>query len=87
MAAERQTIETTAGEVAGELLRRGIGSDEQVTLTIEPKQELIPGRRESRARIVAAGLTDADIDRLVKQAQAEVESRDECGLSSTPMSL
>ena len=67
------TIETTAGEIADELKRRGISSDEPVTLTIEPKRELIPGRRESRVRVVAAGLTDADIDGLIKQAQREVE--------------
>jgi hypothetical protein len=42
-------------------------------LTIEPGEELIPGRRESRARVVAAGLTDDDIDRLIKQAQRDVE--------------
>ena len=70
-----QVIEIAAGEIAAELKRRGIGSDERVTLTIEPERELIPGRRESRARVVAAGLSDADIDRLVKQAQQEVEPR------------
>lgn len=75
MATGSQVIEITAGEIAAELKRRGIGSDERVTLTIEPEQELIPGRRESRARVVAAGLTDEDIDRLVKQAQKEVEPR------------
>ncbi len=64
-------IEVTAGEVAEVLKRQGISSDERVTVTIEP--ELIPGRRESRARVVAAGLTDDDIDRLIKQAQQEVE--------------
>jgi hypothetical protein len=37
---------------------------------IEP-DELIPGRRASRARVIAAGLTDDDID----QAQKEVEPR------------
>src|SRR4051794_35674412 len=35
MTATRETIEITAGEVASELKRRGIGSDEKVTLTIE----------------------------------------------------
>jgi hypothetical protein len=44
------------------LKRQGIGPDERVTVTIEP--ELIPGRRESRARVIAAGRTDDDIDRL-----------------------
>jgi hypothetical protein len=73
MAAQPDVIEVTAGEVAAELARRGIGSDERVTVMIEPKQEIIPGRRDSRAKVVASGLTDADIDRLIKQAQHEVE--------------
>jgi hypothetical protein len=51
---------------------RGIGPDDRVTITIEPN-ELIPGRRASRARVIAAGLTDDDIDRLIRQAQKEVE--------------
>jgi hypothetical protein len=73
MSATRETIEVTAGEVAAELKRRGIGSDEKVTLTIDPEREIIPGRRASRARVAAAGLSDDDIDRLIKQAQKEVE--------------
>jgi len=40
MAIVPQVIEITAGEIAAELERRGIGSDERVTLTIEPAQEL-----------------------------------------------
>jgi hypothetical protein len=74
MPSRTEIIETTAGKVGAELARRGIGSDERVIVTIE-EQELIPGRRESRARVVVAGLTDNDIDRLVKQAQKEVEPR------------
>lgn len=35
--------------------------------------ELFPGRRASRKLVVAAGLTDDDIDRLIEQARAEVE--------------
>lgn len=70
-----EVITSTAGEIAEELRRRGISADERVTLTIEPARELIPGRRESRARVVAAGLTDEDVDRLIKQAQREVEPR------------
>jgi len=73
MTATRETIEVPAGEVAAELRRRGISSDEKVTLTIEPENEIFPGRRASRARVVAAGLTDDDIDRLIKQAQKDVE--------------
>jgi hypothetical protein len=64
-------IEVAAKEVAAELQRQGIDPDERVTLTIEP--ELIPGRRESRKLVIAAGLTDEDIDRLIKRAQHEVE--------------
>jgi hypothetical protein len=73
MTATRETIEVTAGEVAAELKRRGISSDEKVTLTIEP--ELFPGRRESRKLVVAAGLTDEGIDRLIEQAREEVAPR------------
>jgi hypothetical protein len=42
---------------------------------IEPEQEVISGRRASGAGVVAAGLTDDDIDRLIKQAQSEVEPK------------
>jgi hypothetical protein len=75
MAAAPNIIEVAAGEVAEELRRRGISSDDRVTLLIEPEQEVIPGRRASRARVVAARLTDDDIDRLIKQAQSEVEPK------------
>ncbi len=73
MTEARETIEVTVGEVAAELKRRGIGSDERLTVTIAREDELIPGGRASRARVVAAGLTDDDIDRLIKAAQKEVE--------------
>ncbi|MGO9545798.1 MAG: hypothetical protein ACLPPF_13540 [Rhodomicrobium sp.] len=68
-----QTLEVTAGEVAERLKRLGISSDELVKITIESGHELIPGRRHARARVVAAGLTDDEIDRMIKQAQHEVE--------------
>jgi hypothetical protein len=54
-----QTIEISAGDIAAGLQRRGIGSDERVKLTIKRKGEIIPRRRESRARVVAACLTEA----------------------------
>jgi hypothetical protein len=74
MRSESEVIETTAGKVAAELAKRGLDPDDRVTIMIEP-DELIPGRRASRARVIAAGLTDEDIDRLIKQAQKEVEPR------------
>jgi hypothetical protein len=72
---QAEIIETTVGklaEAAAELARRGLDPHDRVTITIEP-DEAIPGRREARARVIAAGLTDDDIDRLIKQAQQEVE--------------
>lgn len=74
MASQSEVIETTVGKVTAELAKRGLDPEDRVTITIEP-DELVPGRRASRARVVAAGLTDDDIDRLIKQAQKEVEPR------------
>jgi hypothetical protein len=75
MSSNALVIEVNAGEIAAELARLGISSDEKVTILLEPGRELLPGRRESRARVVAAGLSDADIDRLIKDAQRDVEPR------------
>jgi hypothetical protein len=72
MGSKSQAIETTVGKVAAELAKRGLDPDDRVTIMIE-LDELIPGRRASRARVIAVGLTDDDIDRLIKQAQREVE--------------
>jgi hypothetical protein len=65
-------IETTVGkltEAAAELARRGLDPSDRVTITIKP-DELIPGRRACRARVIAAGLTDDDIDRLIDEARS-----------------
>ena len=48
MSSQGEVIETTVGEVAGELVRRGLDPHDRVTITIEPN-ESIPGRREARA--------------------------------------
>lgn len=74
MGSQSKVIETTVGKVAAELAKRGLDPQDRITITIEP-DELIPGRRAARARVVAAGLGDDDIDRLIKQAQREVEPR------------
>lgn len=70
---QSEVIKTTAANASAELVRRGIGPNEPVTITIDLEAELIPGRRESRARIVAAGLTDDDIDRMIDEARNEVQ--------------
>jgi hypothetical protein len=54
MSSRPEVIETTVSKVAAELARRGLDPDDRVTITIEP-DELIPGRRASRARILVAG--------------------------------
>jgi hypothetical protein len=59
--------------VATELARRGIPPDQQVTVTIEPDDWLTEARRFSRQKVIEAGWSDDDIDRLIKQAQQEVE--------------
>ena len=69
---QADAINVAAKDVTQELLRRGIGEDERVVLSVETRPEIITGRRASRIRVVAAGLTDDDIDRLIKQAQHEV---------------
>ena len=69
---QADAINVAAKAVTQELLHRGIGGDERVVLSVETGPEVIPGRRTSRIRVVAAGLTDDDIDRLIKQAQHEV---------------
>jgi len=75
MSSQSEVIETTVSEVATELTRCGLDPQDRVTITIEP-EELVPGRRASRARVIAAGLSDDDIDRMIKQAQRDVEPRD-----------
>jgi hypothetical protein len=72
MSRRPEVIKTTVSEVPAELARCGLDPHDRVTVTIEP-DELIPGRREARARVIAAGLSDDDIDRMIKQAQREVE--------------
>lgn len=72
MSLQVEVIETTVGEVAAELARRGLDPHDRVTITIEP-DELIPGRREARLRVIAAGLSDDDIDRLIDAARTEAQ--------------
>ncbi|HEY3912455.1 MAG TPA: hypothetical protein VGM07_21575 [Stellaceae bacterium] len=61
MSRQAEVIETTVGEVAAELARRGLDPHDRITVTID-SDELIPGRSEARARVIAAGLSDDDID-------------------------
>lgn len=67
-----EVIETTVDKVAAELVRRGLDPQHRVVIIIEP-DELIPGRRAARARVIAAGLTDENIDRLIDEARTEAQ--------------
>lgn len=70
---EIRTIETTVGQASAELQRRGLNPQDTVTITIKPEEDLLTrARNESRALVIAAGLTDEDIDRMITQARAEV---------------
>jgi hypothetical protein len=73
---EPQFIDSTAGEVAAELARRGIAPQQRVTIAIEPNEPvdwITKARRFSRPKVIEAGWSDHDVDRLIKQAQKEVE--------------
>jgi hypothetical protein len=78
--AEPTVIESTAGQVAAELKRRGIRSEQRVTVTIEPDEPddwIAKARRFARPKILAEGWSDDDIDRLIKQAQEDLKSNRE----------
>ena len=72
---EVEVLETTAGQVTDVLKRLGVPKERMITVTIEPDDWLTKARQESRRLVIAAGLSDDDIDRLIKQAQREVEPR------------
>jgi hypothetical protein len=67
-----EVIETTAGEVAAELARRGIKPDDRVTVTVEGQATATrPGLAEIAARMrktaAARGLTTEIFDSLLAQ--------------------
>jgi hypothetical protein len=69
-------IESTAGQVAAELARRGIDPDQRVTITIEPAEPddwLSKARKFARAKVIAEGWSDADIDRIIKEERKAVQ--------------
>jgi hypothetical protein len=83
-----EVIESTAGQVAEELARRGIRPEDRATLTIDPEQDLLfLGRKESRARIVAAGLSYEDIERLIEESREDVQPHLGSDSLSIPMIL
>jgi hypothetical protein len=70
---EIEAFETTAGQVTDVLKRLGVPKDRMITVIIEPEDWLTKARQASRRLVIEAGLADEDIDRMIKQAQQEVE--------------
>jgi hypothetical protein len=78
MATRPEFIESTAGKVAEELVRRGVAPGQRVTITIEPDEPqdwIAEARRFARPKVVAEGLRDADIDRLIEEEREAVQPR------------
>jgi hypothetical protein len=70
-------IESTAGQVATELARRGVAPEQRVTITIEPDEPddwIAKARRFARPKVLAEGWTDEDIDRIVKEERKALQS-------------
>lgn len=72
---EIAVFETTAGQVTDVLKRLGVPKDRMITVIIEPEDWLARTRQASRRLVIEAGLSDDDIDRMIKQAQREAEPR------------
>lgn len=72
---EVEVFETTAGQVTDVLERLGVPKERMVTVMIEPDDWLSKSRQESRRLVIAAGLSDEDIDRLIDEARSEVQPR------------
>jgi hypothetical protein len=67
-------IESTAGEIAAELERRGISRDQPITVMIEPDGWFAEARRHSRPLVVAEGWSDEDIDRIIHEEREAVHA-------------
>jgi hypothetical protein len=67
-------IETTAGQMADELARRGISGDQTITVMIESDGWLAEARRYSRPLVIAEGWSDEDIDRIIHEEREAVHA-------------
>lgn len=70
-----QSIESTAGEVAAELARRGVAPNQRVTIVTEPHDWIAEARRFARPKVIAEGWSDEDIDRIIEEERQAVQSR------------
>jgi hypothetical protein len=67
-------IESTAGEVGNDLARLGVDPARPVAVVLEPDDWLNRARAEMRKKVEAAGLSDAEIDDLIKEARREANT-------------
>jgi hypothetical protein len=74
-ATQPEFIESTAGQVAEELARRGISPDQRVLIAIEPDDWIAEARKFPRPLVEAAGWTDDDIDRIIDEEREAVQKR------------
>jgi len=68
-------IESTAGQVAAELARRGVAPERRVTIAIEPDEPddwISKARKFARPKVIAEGWSDADIDRIIEAERKAV---------------
>jgi hypothetical protein len=75
-AAEPELIESTAGQVAAELSRRGVTPEQRVTIAIEPDEPndwLSKTCKFARAKVAAEGWSDEDIDRIIKEERKAIQ--------------
>jgi hypothetical protein len=70
---EIEVFETTAGQITTVLERLGVANERMVTVVIEPDDWIAKARKISRPLVVAAGLSDDDIDRLIDEARSEAQ--------------
>lgn len=75
MGTKPEFIESTAGQIAAELTRRGIAPDQRIMITIEPDDWLSEARKFARPQVVAEGWTDAEIDRLIDKERTAIQPR------------
>ena len=71
-------IESTAGEVAAELARRGVRPDQRITVAVEPAEPddwISKARAYARPKVAAEGWSDTDIDRIIKEERRAVQPR------------
>jgi len=71
--AEPRFIETTAGQIAAELVRLGIAPDQHVTVAIQSDDWLTEVRQFTRPRVIAQGWSDADIDQIIEEERDSVQ--------------